>query len=108
MLVLNSNIMALMGLEIGWLLPAIGVGLIGFAATVAFQATRQVISAMQVKSIVLQDLIWVVGSTLVLIFDLGELTTVGKAIVVVIAIAVADFALFQWLGLKNRSAVTEM
>ena len=103
MLVLNSYITELMGLKISWLLPLIGVGLLGFAATVAYQATRQVISAMQVKSIVIQDLVWVVASIVVLLTDIGELSYSGKVLIALIAIAVADFALLQWIGLRRRS-----
>ena len=103
MLVLNSDITELMGLKSSWLLPLIGVGLLGFAATVAYQVTRQVISAMQVKSIVIQDLVWVVASIVVLLTDIGELSYSGKVLIALIAIAVADFALLQWIGLRRRS-----
>ncbi|MGB0369406.1 MAG: hypothetical protein ACPGD8_08365 [Flavobacteriales bacterium] len=103
MLLFSNWLSEIMGITNKWVLPVIGSGLILFAITIVYNATRPSISANQVKLIIAQDLAWVIGSLVVIIFGLFNLTTIGYLLVGVVTVAVADFAWLQWIGLKRQS-----
>ncbi|PHQ70594.1 MAG: hypothetical protein COB93_05095 [Sneathiella sp.] len=84
-----------------WILYALGVGLLIFAADVAFTATRAPINLVFAKLIIVSDAAWVVGSILLLIFFSGLLTFNGQLIVELIAIIVAVFATVQSVGVSR-------
>lgn len=97
----NGRLMEIMGVHLNWILPAIGVGLVIFGLAIVYHATRPAISAVQVKLIIFQDVAWVLGSTMIIGFQLFELTANGYTLMTLVGIAVADFALLQWIGLKR-------
>lgn len=103
-LILMDPLNQLIGISEPLVLPILGVGLILFAGTIVFHATRKVIDPMQVKLIIVQDLLWVVGSVVILSFQMFGLTHLGYILIGVIAIAVADFTFLQYHGLKNYRA----
>ena len=102
-LLFSNWLSQLMGIGNEFILPVIGSGLVLFAATIVYHATRASINLNQVKLIIAQDLAWVVGSLIVIVFSLFNLTTIGYLLVGVVAVAVADFAWLQWIGLKRQS-----
>lgn len=102
MLLFSNWISELMGIPNKWVLPIIGGGLLFFASTIVYQATRDSINSNPVKLIILQDLLWVVGSLVILVFGLFDLTIVGKILIAIVAVAVADFAFLQWWGLRQE------
>ena len=83
-----------------WLLVAIGVGLIGFAASLVFGARRPNLIVDVGRTAVAGDLGWIVGA-IVVIAATSWLTTEGEVTLAIISIPVAIFAAAQWQGLKN-------
>ncbi len=87
-----------------WLLTVVGVGLLPFAAVVALIArdpdlpsTRAVIGA---------DIAWVVVAAAVLV-TVGSSMAPSAAITLgIVTVAVADFAVLQWVGLRRVVATS--
>ena len=102
MLTFNGLLMEIMGIVLSWILPTIGAGLILFGLIIVYHATRPATSSFQVKLIIFQDVAWVLGSTIIIGFQLFELTTTGYVLMTVVGIAVADFALLRWIGLRRE------
>ena len=77
----------------------IGLGLLPFA-WMGYQASRDESNMVKRGQVItIMDLTWVTASIgVLLIFDL---TTIGQWVVGIVALIVADFALFQWLGMRR-------
>jgi hypothetical protein len=84
-----------------WILYTLGVGLVLFAADVAWTATRNPINPLFAKLIIAADVAWVVGSGLSLLWFQDRLTTEGSWLIEILAIAVAVLAAVQTVGLKR-------
>ncbi|MEM1182587.1 MAG: hypothetical protein AAGM22_29850 [Acidobacteriota bacterium] len=96
---LPADALASLGLELG--LFAIGLG---------FLASRRDLSAPWIRrtvaAVIAIDALWVVGSVLFLL-SANSLTVAGQWTVGLVAVAVADFEVFQtigWRGLTRRAA----
>ena len=92
------------GLAPAWILVAVGVGLLGFAANVGWLASRDEIPLAGAMTIVWGDLAWVVGTVPVVMS--GVLNGTGNVAAIVIADVVLAFAVLQYLGIRRarRSA----
>ncbi len=101
-LLFASSLAHIMGIA-PWMLYTLGVGLLLFAADATFTATRPRINLMFAKLITGADVLWVVGSVVILIFFPGSLTFNGQLIVELVAIAVAVIATLQAVGIKQLS-----
>jgi len=84
-----------------YVLLGIGIGLILFSATVFQAARRGALSPRQVKSIIIQDWAWVLGSVMIIGLQAWDLTNAAYWMVGVVALIVADFAIFQRKYLKG-------
>ena len=95
----------------GWLGPAVpanlmlglGVLFLIFGADVAIVARREEPKLAQAGIITALDAIWVVGCLVLLAFFSRHLSTLGFWLVAIQALIVADFALFQLLGIRQRT-----
>ncbi len=105
MLAFSSQISEIMGITQPMVLIVVGIGLLFFTATIIYHATRKTISATQVKLIIVQDGLWVIGSAIILAFKLFSLTVTGYILIAVVALVVADFGFLQYFGLKNYGVV---
>lgn len=101
MLLFSNWIAELMGIPNKWVLPIIGGGLLFFASTILYQATRVTINSNQVKLIIAQDLAWVIGSTIIIVFGLFDLTLVGCILIGIVSGVVMLFAYLQIRGLET-------
>ncbi len=101
MIALAGPLDRFMGLGQSWLLIVIGVGLLGFAALIGLNARRPQMNRAEASLTVASDAAWVLGSVIVVFGFPDLLSTGGKLLVAVGAVAVADFALFQYLGLRR-------
>ena len=84
---------------------ALGLNLEIFAVGIFLLLTRdlsQTWTRNVVAGIIALDVLWVIGSA-VLLMSAAPLTVAGKWTVGVIALAVADFAYFQWRGWRGMS-----
>jgi hypothetical protein len=82
-------------------LVSLGIGLVAFAIFLFVSARRQVVSVPQARVIVLMDILWVVGSY-VLLFVVPFAPS-GKWLIGVVAEFVLAFAIVQWLGIRKIS-----
>lgn len=100
MLLFHEQIAAWMNVPVPKILLSIGIVLIGFAILVYKTASAATISEKTVKSIILQDWLWVIGSVLIIAFQAFGINQIGLIIIGVVALIVADFAFFQQRYLK--------
>ncbi len=101
MIILHGPLDRFMGLGLPWLLIVIGVGLLGFAALIGLNLRRPQLSRAEAWLTVASDVSWVAASAIVVFGFPDLLGTGGKWLVGLVAVAVADFALFQYLGLRR-------
>ena len=84
-------------------LRSLGLALLVFAAVLLVLSKKRHLSKIIVNEIVLLDALWVLGSAAVLVF-LGHLfTPLGTGVVVIVAVAVAVFAVGQHVGARQIS-----
>lgn len=100
-----------MGRFIGFQSPALlrelGASLLFFAAVVAFTATRRPIRLWAAATISAMDISWVVGTAALLIARPDLLNTAGTITALVVAFVVADFALFQIIGIRRLTSTRQ-
>ncbi len=84
-----------------WILPAIGIGLLGFAFIVYQNAKSSQLSSSRISSILVADIVWVILSVAILVTNIVPLTLEGKWAVGILADIVATFALLEYIGLKR-------
>lgn len=94
-----------LGLPAG-LLRYSGLGLLPFAAFVAYLASRESLPRPAVWAVIACNALWVVDSVLLLLSGWVEPTGLGYAFVIAQALVVAMLAEMQYLGLRRSAAVT--
>ena len=85
----------LMFIEQANLLFYLGIGLLLFAGSIYWIASRRVLNKRLVTSIIIQDWLWIIGSVLILLFQLFGLSFLGYEIILIVALIVAIFAILQ-------------
>ena len=87
-----------------WLLVAIGAGLVPFAVLVR-RVARDPHPSM-VRSIIGADIAWVVTAAVVLLAFSTSMAPAASIALAIVTVAVADFAILQWVGLRRMAAET--
>jgi hypothetical protein len=85
-----------------WLSVAVGVGLLPFAVAVIRVARDP--KPQAARMVVVADIAWVVGAAVVLIGFPRSMSTAGLWSLGLVSVAVADFAVFQTIGLRRMEA----
>jgi hypothetical protein len=99
---LGSGVLApFMGVDSPILLGVLGVGVVIFAVGVFLVFQEQPISVRKGSIIFVLDVIWVVGSILLLIVDPLTFSNEGKWIVLILADIVGIFAVLEYLGVRR-------
>jgi hypothetical protein len=98
-----SLLEGLLGLPAPLLMYA-GLGLLPFAAFVAYAATRERLSRVAVWVVIVLNAIWVAHSLLLLVSDWVAPSAFGYAFVTAQAAAVAILAELEYLGLRRMSS----
>lgn len=83
------------------LVALIGIGLLGFAASLFWNASRPTIDPQLALSAIIGDVLWVAGSLVILLIDPFNFSTPGRWATLIIADAVAIFAVLQTVGLRR-------
>jgi hypothetical protein len=78
-----------------------GAFLVGYALALVLLAARPVIPRAAAWTVVVGNSVWVLGSIGAAVAGRGTFTTLGVAVVLAQAAAVAVFADLQWLGLRR-------
>lgn len=83
--------------------PFIGIGifLLLFAGYVFFQSRKEPLIPQKIQLIIGIDLLWVVGSLIIILPGLFELFMIGYILIGVVALWVATMAFLQSYGLKK-------
>lgn len=97
--VVARPIASLLGVDAAWVLVAIGVGLVGFAAQLVATARATPIDPDRVKLVIGADLAWVVASAALVAW--GPLAPAGEALVVAVAAVVLGFAVLQASAIRR-------
>lgn len=92
-------ISAAIGLAMPWVLVAIGVSLLLFAAGLVRNSLRPAVNIVESRIAVASDLAWVVGTGVVLAF--GFLNSTGNWAALIIADIVLVFAALQYWGIRR-------
>lgn len=85
-----------------WLTVAVGVGLLPFALNVITVARDP--KPQAARMVILADIAWVIGAAVVLIGFPRAMSTAGSWALGLVSVAVADFAVFQAIGLRRLVA----
>lgn len=79
----------------------IGISFIIFAVFVGMTARETPMNRTKAWAIVGMNIVYVIASAEVLISNVFGMNTLGNVLTLVAALAVADLAFFQWLGLRR-------
>lgn len=90
-----------LGVPATWPLVVIGIGLLGFAWLLFGIARQNPIDLRQANLIFWLDVAWVIGSALLLFTGLVSFTNAGWWAVLVVADAVALFAIMEFVGIRR-------
>ena len=100
-LAMNRTLVDFLGLPSSASLTSLGIGLLGYAGWLFWNASREQIKIVDAWIAVALDMVWVAGSYTLLFavrFSIG-----GKWAVAVVAELVLLFGVMQWLGLRRVS-----
>jgi hypothetical protein len=82
-----------------WLTVAVGVGLLPFAVAVIRVARDP--KPQAARMVIVADIAWVIGAAVVLVGFPRSMSTAGLWSLGLVSVAVADFAVFQAIGLRR-------
>jgi len=99
LILLNTWVAELFGRSEQSIFWIIGTMLIFFASTIIFEVIRQ--RQLWIKLIIIQDILWVVGSGFILLKRPFNLTDLGYIIIAIVAIIVLLMAINQTLALTS-------
>ena len=99
LILFHISLMKLFEVQNSMVFWIIGIALLFFAATVFWEIKKQ--RPLAVLWIIIQDLIWVVGSAVLLIWRPFHLSTTGNILIGGMAILILGFSIFQSLGLAQ-------
>ena len=90
-----------LGIDHVWPIRAIGIGLLFFAGSLFYDASRPQLNLAKAEFTIVQDVLWVIGSIIIVVFDPVDLSTDGQRLVGAVALVVAFFAIIQALALQH-------
>ena len=102
MIVLNKQLANLFGITNNTVFWIVGLTLIYFALTIAYEIKKQ--RKWAVLWIVIQDVTWVLGSVILLVFNPFNITLTGNIIIGIIALTVLYMAINQKIQLNKMTA----
>jgi hypothetical protein len=100
---LPGPLSVLIGFERPVYLLAVGVGLIGYAAWLLFSTRRPEVNIWAGRAVIFLNLLWVAASAVLLLAEPSLFYGLGQWLVGLVALAVADLALVQYIGLRRAS-----
>lgn len=100
-LLFNKSLTNLMQLPSTTILLVIGIGLLCFSGILFWLARQKTLKAKQVKAIIWQDWLWVMGSIGILATPAFGISSLGLLLIGLVAVVVAVFALLQQRYLRD-------
>lgn len=103
--VLGSNPLAnFLGIKNPTLLFVLGIVLLLYAPFLVKVANTESVQRLLVWLVIDLDILWIIGSAVLIFTNLVSLTTSGKWAIAFIADIVTVFAILQYIGLRKASA----
>lgn len=96
-----ANFLSFTNATAGTYVLELGIGLLLWALFAYWVSTRQTLSRVGVFSVIEGDLLWVVGSIILLISGWLSFSTAGYWAVAIVADMVAIFAILQYVGWRR-------
>jgi len=100
-LLFSKAVASLLGVSASWIIPAIGVGVIVYALEIYLAARAEPVNTGIARFAVYGNLVWVLGSAVLIFANLIPFSTAGKWTIAIIADVVLVFAIFQYIGLRR-------
>ena len=95
MMLFSSKLNETFNINNTYVFPIIGANLLVFSAYVWYVASRKEIPKKEVKLITILDSLWVLGSIVIVAFDLFELSSTGRLLISIVAVWIAFLAYKQ-------------
>jgi len=94
-----------LGTSAAGLVTEVGILLFVFASFLVFAVNRFKTKSRALfisgEIAVALDVLWVIGTVIVIVFDMPAMTVGGQWAAIIVALLVLDFAVFQFIGLKR-------
>jgi len=100
MLLFSSNLNGLFNIDNIYIFPIIGANLLIFSAFVWYISSKQLTNKMLVATITILDLLWVLGSFIIVLFGLFDISKTGNILISIVAIWIAFLAYKQFRNNK--------
>ena len=97
----SGPVAAFLGLSSPAVILVLGVILIAYAYVIFTQARAQALNRSFARFVIISDVLWVIGSAVLIFTGLVDLTTPGKWAIAIIADIVLLFAILQYIGLRR-------
>ncbi len=85
------------------LVSVLGLGLVIYGLGAYYLATSRPFDRLLPQAMLIGNIVWIVGSIILLIVDPFPMTTAGRWLVLIIADVVGVFAIWQYVGLRRMS-----
>ena len=99
LLIFSTTMTDLFGLKEQFPFLIIGVVLLLFAGTIVFEIKQQ--RKKPVYWIIIQDILWVLGSVVLLFLQPFGISTAGNILIAIVAFVVLVFAILQYQGIQR-------
>lgn len=100
MILFSDNLNKLLNTDQFKFFPYIGTNLLVFAAFVSYVSYKQITNKTLVMTITILDLLWVLGSFIVVVFLFFDISTIGNILIVLVASWIAFLAHKQYQNNK--------
>ena len=100
-LLFSKAITGFLGLSASWFIFVLGAGLILYGIEIYLAARTNPVNRGIARFAVFADLVWVLGSAVLIFADLVPFTDAGKWAIAIIADIVLVFAVLQYVGLRR-------
>ena len=100
-LLFSGAIANFLGVSASWIVLALGVGLIVYSIELYLAARADPVNTSIAKFAVYADLVWVLGSAVLIFANLIPFSTAGKWAIAIVADIVLVFAILQYIGLRR-------
>ena len=104
LLLFSKRLGAIMNVQNADVLHYIGIALLIFVALLLYNAFKSKINKTLIKSIIVQDWAWVLGSLVLLVLNPFQISTTGNILIALVALIVMSFAMLQQRSLQQLSA----
>lgn len=102
MLAFSRRLKSLFTIEITLVFPLIGAILLVFGSFVYFVIVKQLSNKTLVTTITILDVIWVLGSLLIVIFAPFGISSIGNLLITIVAVWIAFLAYKQHINSKSK------